>query len=267
MNEQNLLSNQEIHELGINIVVDDIRKQGFSILAVTTDITKNPQIIATANCRKVFVAVRTAVYPKRGMFENFKIASNIIKESVFERAACYFASVGIANANGVTDLEMSIPTKGSGFYVSYDGLVELNLANIKSFLPPNESVTFNRDGQIAGSTRRLHDGRNTIVANANADVSSLLMSICQIIADDLNDEQKEVFSRWAGLPVSIWSQDHRDTFALALMHFLMEEKEIKENLPERLRTALNTFPPQALKQLKRPLSSEIRKLCASLFGA
>jgi len=267
MNNQNLMSENEIHEFGINIVLDDIRKRGFTILSITTDITQNPQIIAKEKGHQANILVRTAMYPKKGTLESISIASNVIKISMLNKATCYFASVGLASADGVTDLEMSIPIKGGGYYVAYEGLVELKYTNLISFLSTNESVTTNRDGQIAGSTRRMPDGRHTIVANENSDGSSLLMSICQIFADDLNVEQKEIFSKWAELPTNLWSQTHRDAFALALMHFFMEEKEKTENLPESLKKGLKAFPPQVLKPLKQPLTPEIKNLCASLFSA
>lgn len=35
----------------------------------------------------------------------------------------YFASVGICNSNGKNEEEMSLPVKGAGFYVSYEGML------------------------------------------------------------------------------------------------------------------------------------------------
>jgi len=35
----------------------------------------------------------------------------------------YFASVGIANADCKTESERSIPVKGSGFHIAYNGLL------------------------------------------------------------------------------------------------------------------------------------------------
>jgi hypothetical protein len=51
MSNPNIMSEDEIHEFGINIVLDDIRKNGFTILSVQTDRNSNPQIVAKNNSR------------------------------------------------------------------------------------------------------------------------------------------------------------------------------------------------------------------------
>ena len=40
-------------------------------------------------------------------------------------ALCYFASVGIANSEGTTEEEMSVPVKGVGYNVQFDGLIKM----------------------------------------------------------------------------------------------------------------------------------------------
>lgn len=50
------------------------------------------------------------------------------------RATCYFASVGLAYADGENDEEMSQPVRGGRFHVSYDGLLILTLSNRVSVL-------------------------------------------------------------------------------------------------------------------------------------
>jgi len=40
------LTDDEIHEFGINIVLDDMRKNGYAVSSVTNDRYSNPQIIA-----------------------------------------------------------------------------------------------------------------------------------------------------------------------------------------------------------------------------
>jgi hypothetical protein len=47
----------------------------------------------------------------------------MIENADKHNAIPYFACVGIANAEGKTDEEMSIPKKGAGFHVAYEGLL------------------------------------------------------------------------------------------------------------------------------------------------
>jgi len=49
MRELDTLSDNEIHEFGINVVLDDIRAKGYAISSVMTTRESNPQIIAHKN--------------------------------------------------------------------------------------------------------------------------------------------------------------------------------------------------------------------------
>ncbi|MBK7802604.1 MAG: hypothetical protein IPJ55_08010 [Chloracidobacterium sp.] len=42
-------------------------------------------------------------------------------------ASCYFASVSIANSEGKTEEDMSVPVKGVAYHVAFDGLVKMAL--------------------------------------------------------------------------------------------------------------------------------------------
>lgn len=116
------MSSQEIHEFGIEIVFNQMKEEAFEILVVNTDLDVNPQILANKDDQIIHVAIRTACYPNKGELESEEIALSLIRYANENRASCYFASVGIANAEGENDDEMSIPRKGAGFYVAYEGL-------------------------------------------------------------------------------------------------------------------------------------------------
>lgn len=120
-----LMSAAEIHEFGIEVVFQQLQKDGHEILAVNTDLGKNPQIVAKKDNQLQFILVRTACYPKKGEIENDSVAMQAIAHADLNNATCYFASVGIANSSGKTDSEMAVPTKGAGFFVAFEGLVIL----------------------------------------------------------------------------------------------------------------------------------------------
>lgn len=126
---QELMTEDEIHDFGIEIVFNYMKEEGFEILAVKTDRSINPQILARKDGQLVHVAVRTACYPEKGVLESEEMASQLIRYADEKNATCYFASVGIANAGGTTDEEMSLPVKGSGFAVAFAGLQTLTLSN------------------------------------------------------------------------------------------------------------------------------------------
>lgn len=120
-----LMTAAEIHDFGIEVVFNYLKKEGHEIVSVNTDVGVNPQVIAKKNGQLEFIVVRTACYPSKGQIENDQIASQCIAHADKLKATCYFASVGIANANGKSDAEMAVPLKGAGFHVSFEGLLIL----------------------------------------------------------------------------------------------------------------------------------------------
>ena len=162
---------------------------------------------------------------------------------------------------------MSTPLRDAGFYVAYDGIEELTYEKIGSNKFTNRISTFNQSGEIAGSVTKNPDGRHTIAAGEKADMSSLLMSLCLVFANDLNSYQRGTFSKWAHLPQDTWTSVHQQAFAQALLHYFMEAKVQGGKLPASVLKALQSFPPQALADLKYPLVQEIRELFSSMFGS
>ena len=121
------MTQSEIHDFGVEAVFGFLKKQNYEIDTVNTDITKNPQIVAKRNGQLHFIIVRTACYPSKGKIESDQLTLQFIEHADKNKAVCYFASVGIANSDGKNDLEMAIPVKGAGYYVSFDGLEILTL--------------------------------------------------------------------------------------------------------------------------------------------
>lgn len=113
---------EEIHRFGIQIVLEDLERNDFKILSVTTEIGRNPQIVAKKEDQLAFVAVRTASYPDKGRLEEH-VHFQMIEHADKFGAIPYFASVGIANAGANTEGERGIAIKGAGFHVSYEGLL------------------------------------------------------------------------------------------------------------------------------------------------
>ena len=122
MNTNRKMSPEEIHNFGVEIVFNQLKKEGYEIESVNTKIGVDPQITATKDGILAFIAVRTACYPEKGKLEkavHFQMMENAKKF----KAIPYFASVGIANAQAKTQKDMSVPIKDSGFHAAYEGLL------------------------------------------------------------------------------------------------------------------------------------------------
>lgn len=132
MNNRELMTPAEIHAFGVEIVYKQLEKDAWIIDSadVLADIHTEPQIVAKKDGELAFFVVRTAMFPGRGRFEEGQAAfDTLVRHAKAHGATCYFASVGIANSEGKTDEEMSVPIKGVGYHVQFDGLIKMELPN------------------------------------------------------------------------------------------------------------------------------------------
>lgn len=120
----------DIHAFGVEIVYKQLEKDGWSIDSadVLADMATEPQIVAKKDGELAFFVVRTDVFPERGRFnEGQQAFEDLVRHAKAHGANCYYASVGIANSEGKSDEEMSIPIKGAAYHVQFDGLIKMEL--------------------------------------------------------------------------------------------------------------------------------------------
>ena len=131
MSDQQLMTESEIQAFGVEIVCRQLIEDGWMIASADglADKLTQPQIIAQKSDEYAFFIVRTDVYPKRGRFdEGQEVFETLVLHARQHGASCYFASVGIANSDGKTEEEMSVPVKGVAYHVEFNGLVKMELA-------------------------------------------------------------------------------------------------------------------------------------------
>jgi hypothetical protein len=137
MSKQQLMTEEDIQAFGVEIVCRQLEQDGWMIASADglADKTTQPQIIAQKSDEYAFFVVRTDLYPNRGRFDEGQHAfETLVRHAGQHGASCYFASVGIANSDGKTEEEMSVPVKGVAYHVEFNGLVKMEL-------PPADSVT------------------------------------------------------------------------------------------------------------------------------
>ena len=130
METKELMSDSDIHAFGIEIVCKQLIKDEWQIDSADpeADIYSEPQIVANKLGEIGFFIVRTGVFPNRGRFdEGQESFETLVRHAKEHGANCYFAPVMIANATGTTDEEMSVPVKGVGYNVEFNGLVKMEL--------------------------------------------------------------------------------------------------------------------------------------------
>ena len=123
------MTEQDVHAFGIEIVHNQLKEAGWTIeyADVLADRNTEPQIVANRDGETGFFVVRTAMYPGRGRIEGEEVFQSLVHYAKIHGATCYFASVGIANSEGKTEEEMTVPVKGVAYHVAFDGLVKMAL--------------------------------------------------------------------------------------------------------------------------------------------
>lgn len=118
-----VLTEQELHNLAMNIVGKQLEDAGFEFLAVNSELRKNPQFVCTKDKKMRFVVVKAIEYPGDPKdMEFFKSDLNKMKEHALKfDATTYYAGVGLVNS---TDHNLPVYLDEE-YIVDYDGLVEI----------------------------------------------------------------------------------------------------------------------------------------------
>ena len=115
---------EEIHDFGIEVVAEYMTREGYTVKKIQPFLATIPSIIAEKDKKTFAVLVRNDVYPNKGELSDSD-KQRMLAYAKENKAIPMFAQVGIANANGKTDEEMAVATRGTGFYVAFEGMKEI----------------------------------------------------------------------------------------------------------------------------------------------
>lgn len=121
--KQQKLTEQELHNLAMNIVGRQLEAEGYEFLAVNSELKKNPQFVCTKDKKMSFVVVKSIEYPGDPKdMEFFKADLNKMRDHAIKfEAQTYYAAVGLVNAK-----DYNLPVYlNEEYVVDYDGLVEI----------------------------------------------------------------------------------------------------------------------------------------------
>ena len=126
------MSPWEIHDVGIQTVADQIKKDGGEVGSFQSVLNIDPAIWFKREGNGFYVVVRTVTYPERhaerppNLNETIKFIKSL--KSPEGKAEGYFASVAIANADNKFEGETPLPLyRGSGMYIQYKGLESISV--------------------------------------------------------------------------------------------------------------------------------------------
>ncbi len=119
------LTNQEIHQMGMNHVGKHLEQNGFEFLAVKSELGQSPQFVCVKNEKELFfVLVRSVSFPQDPQKYDEAWMEKMKKHAIEKKARLLYAGVGIADSKDM----MSKPKKGQESFVNYKGLVEIDLS-------------------------------------------------------------------------------------------------------------------------------------------
>lgn len=119
-----VLSEQELHNLAMNIVGKELEAAGFEFLSVNSKLKKNPQFVCTKEKKLHFFVVKSIGYPgdpKDIAF--FRADLNKMRDHALKfEARTFYAGVGLVNAS-----DYNLPVYlDEEYIVDYDGLIEID---------------------------------------------------------------------------------------------------------------------------------------------
>lgn len=115
------LTEQELHNLAMNIVGKQLEADGFEFLSVNSVLKKNPQFVCTKDKKLHFIVVKAISYPNDP--KDLELVSlNKMKEHALKfEADTFYAGVGLVNAFTYANPVFL----NEEYIVDYDGLVKI----------------------------------------------------------------------------------------------------------------------------------------------
>ncbi|WP_411030336.1 Na(+)-translocating NADH-quinone reductase subunit F [Spongiimicrobium sp. 3-5] len=115
------LSEQELHNLAMNIVGRQLEEDGYEFMGVNSTLKKNPQFVCLKEKILHFIVVRNVTYPADPKDYDIKLMEKVKEHAIKFEAKTYYAGVGLANA---ANHELPVYLN-EDYILDYDGLIEI----------------------------------------------------------------------------------------------------------------------------------------------
>ncbi|MAQ75192.1 MAG: Na(+)-translocating NADH-quinone reductase subunit F [Aquimarina sp.] len=98
-----ILNKQELHNLAMNIVGEELQKNGYEFLAVNSQLGRHPQFVCIdEKNQRYFVIVRAVSYPDNPHNYDMVWMESFKKHAREQNAKVFYAGVGLRNADDPT---------------------------------------------------------------------------------------------------------------------------------------------------------------------
>jgi len=116
------LSEQELHNLAMNIVGEKLQKMGYEFVAINSKLKKHPQfVLYKKNEPTIFVLVKATTNLQESNSFDTVWMETFTQHAKKQNAHVWFAGVGLANAESV---DMPV-FKDHSYYVAFEDFVKV----------------------------------------------------------------------------------------------------------------------------------------------
>ncbi|MEZ4811671.1 MAG: Na(+)-translocating NADH-quinone reductase subunit F [Allomuricauda sp.] len=115
------LTEQELHNLAMNIVGRELEADGFEFMAINSKPGKNPQYVCLKEKALHFIVVRNVAFPNDPRAYDRELMQKVKNHAKKFEAKTYFAGVGLSNASN-QELPVYL---NEAYIVDYQGLIEI----------------------------------------------------------------------------------------------------------------------------------------------
>ena len=116
------LTEQELHNLGMNIVGKKLQQMGYEFIAVNSKLKKSPQfVIFKKNKPTIFVLVKVTNNLQQAQEYDLVWMETFVRHARKQDVNVWFAGVGIANSES---LEMPV-FKDQPYFVAFDDFIKI----------------------------------------------------------------------------------------------------------------------------------------------
>ncbi|PQJ15635.1 Na(+)-translocating NADH-quinone reductase subunit F [Aureicoccus marinus] len=121
MEERRELTEQELHNLAMNIVGRRLEEEGYEFLGVNSKPKRNPQFVCLKEKTLHFIVVRSVAFPEDPLRYDSELMEKMKDHALKHEAKAYYAGVGLSNAEDRTQPVYL----NESYIVDYHGLIEL----------------------------------------------------------------------------------------------------------------------------------------------
>lgn len=154
VNPNDLLTKQEIHEFGIDIIYKYSQQEGYEIVDGTTDLNLNPQLVLKKNGQLYFVMVKTGPADGTHLTYDKDLALQVFNNAKPHNAKVLFAGVGLRCVGYGLAL-----VRNKGFQVDFRGFEDVELVSLK----PEELLAFDNYKRIKWNLDNNQKPKNEVV--------------------------------------------------------------------------------------------------------